>query len=70
MVAPAGTPREIVAKLNSQAVAIRKSPDMQSRLTQQGGDAAPQSPEEFAAFIKTGMVKWAKVVKATGARSD
>lgn len=70
MVAPAGTPDAIIDKLNKQVVSILSKPEMKAQLTARGVDAAPTTPEEFAAFIKSEMVKWAKVVKATGARAD
>ena len=70
MVAPAGTPKEIIEKLNKQVVSILSTPELEAQLKAGGADAAPTTPEEFAAFIKTEMVKWAKVVKATGARVD
>lgn len=70
IVAPAGTPKEIIGKLNTQIVGILSAPEMRARLTAQGADAAGNTPEEFAAFIKSEMVKWAKVIQATGARAD
>ena len=69
-VAPARTPREIVIKLNTEIVGILNSPDVRERLAAQGAETAPTTPDEFAAFIKEEMVKWAKVIKATGARAD
>lgn len=70
MVAPAGTSKEIIGKLNTQVVSILSTPDMRARLTAQGADSAGNTPAEFSAFIKSEMVKWAKVIQATGARAD
>jgi len=69
-VAPARTPRDIVTKLNAEIVGILKSADVKDRLASQGADTAPTMPDEFAEFIRKEMLKWAKVVKATGARAD
>lgn len=64
--APAGTPQEIVARLHKETIAILRMPDTRERLTSDGSEVVASSPEEFAAFIKTEIVKWAAVVKATG----
>ena len=69
-VAPAKTPRDIVTRLNGEIVSILNAPEVKSRMAAQGADAAPTTPEEFAAFIKSEMAKWAKVIKATGATAD
>jgi tripartite-type tricarboxylate transporter receptor subunit TctC len=65
--APARTPKEIVAKLNSEMVKILNSPDVKEKLAQQSVEAAPTTPEELAAFVKSETERWAKVIKATGA---
>jgi tripartite-type tricarboxylate transporter receptor subunit TctC len=64
--APAGAPQEIVARLHRETIAILRMPDIRERLTSDGSEVVASSPEEFAAFIKTEIVKWAAVVKATG----
>ena len=64
--APAGTPKPIIAKINADMVKALNMPDFRQRLDQQGVDASPTSPAEFAAFIKTETTKWAKVVKDAG----
>lgn len=63
---PAGTPKRIVSKINADMAKALNSPDLRQRLFQQGVDATPNSPEEFAALIKSETVKWAKVVKDAG----
>ncbi|HSF48943.1 MAG TPA: tripartite tricarboxylate transporter substrate-binding protein, partial [Burkholderiales bacterium] len=68
--APAGTPREIINKLNTEIVRTLNDPEMQERLRGQGAEVAGNTPEEFAAFIKAETQKWAKVVKESGARVD
>ncbi len=68
--APAGTPREIVARLSGEVVAILGLADVRDSLKQQGADPAGNSPEEFSAFVKSEIAKWAGVVKTSGARAD
>jgi tripartite-type tricarboxylate transporter receptor subunit TctC len=64
MVAAAGTPPAIVAKLHSAAVEAMRNSDVKEKLAAQGATLVGNSPEEFGAFIKSEIEKWAKVVKA------
>ena len=66
MLAPAGTPADIIAQLNRELAAIMRDPAMQKWLESQGAEAVTGSPEEFAAFIRRDLAKWAKVVRDTG----
>ena len=68
--APAGTPAEIVKKLNAAVVSIQSSADMKSRLAAQGAEFAPNTPEEFGAFQRAELAKWSKVIQETGSRVD
>jgi len=68
--APAGTPREIVVRLSGEVVAILALADVRESLKQQGAEPAANSPEEFAAFVKSEIAKWAEVVKTSGARAE
>ncbi len=61
--APAATPKPIVAKLNADLHKALASPDTQRRLSENGIDVAPSTPEQFAAFIKVETDKWARVVR-------
>ena len=70
VVAPAGTPPETVAKLGNEIGRIMRLPEVTQRLSAQGGEPITNTPEEFGAFIKTEILKWAKVVKDSGARAD
>jgi tripartite-type tricarboxylate transporter receptor subunit TctC len=63
VVAPPGTPREIVARLNAEIGRILAMPEMRDKLGNQGADVRTNSPDEFAAFIRTEKDRWAKVVK-------
>jgi tripartite-type tricarboxylate transporter receptor subunit TctC len=68
--APAGVPKAVVAKLNADLVKTLNLPDVKDRMAQQGADPAPTTPEQFAAFQKSEVAKWAQVVKTSGARAD
>jgi tripartite-type tricarboxylate transporter receptor subunit TctC len=67
---PAGVPAPIVAKLNADIAAAVKAPELRARLTAEGGDVVGNSSEEFARFIRNDIAMWAKVVKATGLRTE
>lgn len=66
LLAPAGTPADIVTKLNTEVVAILKSPEMYDRLSREGADPVGNSSAEFARHIQTEIEKWRKVIKAAG----
>jgi tripartite-type tricarboxylate transporter receptor subunit TctC len=68
--APAGTPPEIVAKLNALVNEALADPKMKARLEELGGILMPGTPAEFGAFVKAETEKWAKVVEFSGARAD
>jgi tripartite-type tricarboxylate transporter receptor subunit TctC len=64
MMAPAGTPKPIVMRLNQELVRALKMPDVVEWMKQNGLDPAPTTPEEHAAYIKAEIAKWAKIVQA------
>jgi len=68
--APAGTPPEIVRRLNAEIVKILNMPEVRDKLAALGAEVAPNSPEEFATMVKAEVGKWAEVVKKSGARVD
>ena len=70
MLAPAGTPQPIVAKVNSGIVAAAKMPDVISALRSQGAEPETSSPQEFGAYLKSEIAKWTKVIKEAGIRPN
>ena len=67
MLAPAGTARDIVAKLHQEILRIIAQPDVRDRLLAAGIEPAPvMTPERFGEFLQSEVVKWGKVVKAAG----
>ena len=70
LVAPAGTPLEVVAKLNAAFVAALNSPEAKTRFAALMAEPVASSPEQFAAFMKSELAKYEKVVRASGARVD
>ena len=70
VVAAAGTPKEIVAKLNAEFTRILNTQDMKEKLAAQGTEVRTDTPESFAAFIRNEKARWAKVVKDSGAKFD
>ncbi len=69
-VAPAGTPRSIVARLQNETVKVITSPEVRERLASEGAEPVGNTPEQFHAFIKVELDKWAKAVKQSGAQID
>jgi len=70
LVAPAGTPKEIVEKTQQVIAAAWSRPDVRDKLLGQGAEPVANAPAEFAKYIDAEMAKWAKVVKASGAKID
>jgi tripartite-type tricarboxylate transporter receptor subunit TctC len=70
LLAPAGTPREIVARLHTEVARILRAPEVRDQLTSQGADIVANSPDEFSAWIRNEVTKWAGVVRASGAKLD
>ena len=68
--APAGTPADIVRRLHAETKRALISPDVKEKLAKTGNEPVASSPEEFAAFVRAEIGKWAKVVKATKLRID
>jgi tripartite-type tricarboxylate transporter receptor subunit TctC len=70
LVAPARTPKPVVDALNRAFVATLNDPGVRKALTDLGVDVSSSAPEEFRAYIKSEIPKWAKIVKASGAKVD
>ena len=70
LAAPAGTPPDVVKRLNETLVKVMQMPDVKERLLGAGLEPLGGSPEEFAQFIKSEIAKWSKVAKEVGARAD
>ncbi len=68
--APAGTPPEIVKRLNAEIVKILNMPDVKEKLFALGAEPVGDTPEQFAAFVKSEVAKWSDVVKKSGAKVD
>ena len=70
VLAPAGTPQEVIAKLNAELVRILRAPDVASQLAAQGVDAAHSTPEEFLAVVRSDLQKWGKVIREAGIKGE
>ena len=70
IVVPAGTPRDIVMKLNHAIVEAVRSPDVQQAFKKQAAEPVGSTPEEFAAFIRKETDKWGKTIRAAGISAD
>jgi tripartite-type tricarboxylate transporter receptor subunit TctC len=68
--APAGTPADIVQRWNAEVLRTMQSPQIQARLPAEGARFIPTTPEQFGAFVKAEIAKWAPIVKASGARVE
>lgn len=70
LIAPAGTPRPVIERLNKELRAALNSDDVKQRLTQDGAEPTPGTPEDYTAFIDKDETKWAVMVKASGAKEE
>jgi tripartite-type tricarboxylate transporter receptor subunit TctC len=68
--APAGTPREIVDKLNAAYRASLADPQVKERLFARGAEPVPGTPDDLARFVASELPKWAEVVKKSGAKVE
>lgn len=69
VLAPAGTPVDIVNKLNAEIVGILKQPETNERLSQEGAEPVGNTPAQFGAHIKSEIEKWRKVIRAAGIKA-
>jgi len=70
LLAPAATPKDVIAKLNAEFNKALKLPELSKRLGDEGADTAGGTPEEFASLIKGDIPRWGKIVKESGAKVD
>lgn len=70
VLAPAGTPRPVIDSLYKQMASTLRTPQVKERFTKLGADAVGSTPDQFDAFIKSEIAKWAKVIKAAGLKVD
>ncbi len=67
---PAGTPREIVAKLNAEFAKALAAPDLVEHLRSEGADVVAGSPEQFRTFLKSEVDRWGPIVRAAGIKAN
>ena len=70
VLAPAGTPRNVVNRLNIELVKIMHSPELKERLAATGTEPLTSTPEEFAAYIRQEISKWGEIIRKAGVKAD
>ena len=70
VVAPAATPKDVIARLNREIVKIMATPDVREKFAQQGVDPASSTPEEFALLIRDEVARWGKVIRGAGIKLE
>ena len=70
VLAPAGTPRDVVGRLNAEIVKVLNSAEVKDRFTRQGVEVRTSTPEQFGEFLRAEVTRWAKVVKDAGIKAD
>ena len=68
--APARTPRDVITKINADVLKIVSSPELKERLKAEGSDPVGNTPEQYAAFLRDEVAKWAKVIKFAGVKPE
>jgi tripartite-type tricarboxylate transporter receptor subunit TctC len=68
--APAGTPKDIIRKIHAAGAKVLAAPEIRERLAGQGAEVSPSTPEELTVLLKDDLVRWAKIVKDSGAQLD
>jgi len=70
LLAPAGTPRRIIEKLNGECVSILRSPEVRAQLASEGAQAIGNTPEQYAAHLASEVQKWGKLIRERGIRAE
>jgi tripartite-type tricarboxylate transporter receptor subunit TctC len=68
--APTNTPRNIISKLNSEIISVLKKQEITKKLNAMGADVATTTPDEFGKIVRDEIKRWAKVIQATGVKSN
>ena len=67
---PAAVPKEIIGRLHTEIIKVLELPEIKAKFSEQGADVASNTPEQFAAYIKAEIVKWAKLIKELGIKPE
>ena len=70
VLAPAGTPREIIGRLNGEIIKVLNSPDVKERFGKQGVEVRTSTPDQFATFLRSEVDRWGKVIREAGIKAD
>ena len=70
MLAPAGTPRDIIGRLNGEIIKLLNSPDVKERFGKQGVEVRTSTPEQFSTFLRSEVDRWGKVIREAGIKAD
>ncbi len=70
IIAPAGVPRGVILRLNKEITSVLATADFREQLMNAGADPMPNTPEQFTAYLKSEIAKWAKVIKLSGAKAE
>jgi tripartite-type tricarboxylate transporter receptor subunit TctC len=70
MLTPAGVPRPIIDRLNREIVTLLDTPEVQRMVLAEGGEIVSGTPEDFGAFLRSELPKWAQVIKKAGITAD
>lgn len=70
LLAPAATPRPIIAKLHAEVVKVLNQPDLRDQFLKQGAEPVGSTPDEFARRIATDIDKWGKLIRSAGIRAE
>ena len=70
VVAPAGTPPAILQRLHTEVTRTLQNPEVRAKLAAAGTEVLGSSPEDYAAYIRSELARWSRIVKETGAKAD
>ena len=70
LITTAGTPADVINRVNAEVTRILRQPDVRDRILVTGNEPAPTTPEEFGSFIKSEVAKWTRVIKESGIKIE